>query len=205
MISGLLILQFWSQEPLARSAMQAAHAIARPQCLANVPGSTARARRAFSTSLPFHARLIQRPQRPYQFTQLVQLSDGSTFTMRTTNPHPLHRCTRDSRNHVMWQPSEKSLRNVEVDEAGRLAAFRNRFGRGWDAAADAVAAETAPTQASASSSMERPPADSAAAQPPAADAFDSLADLLSGYAEKEEPAKGGGLSAKEQAKKNKKK
>jgi len=26
-----------------------------------------------------------------------------------------------------------SLRNVEEDEAGRLRAFRQRFGRGWDA------------------------------------------------------------------------
>ena len=34
---------------------------------------------------------------------------------------------------MVWQPNEKSLRNVEVDEAGKLAAFRGRFGRGWDA------------------------------------------------------------------------
>jgi len=33
----------------------------------------------------------------------------------------------------MWQPSLSSLRNVEEDEAGRLRAFRQRFGRGWDA------------------------------------------------------------------------
>lgn len=33
----------------------------------------------------------------------------------------------------MWQPSLDSLRNVEKDEAGRLRAFRERFGRGWDA------------------------------------------------------------------------
>jgi hypothetical protein len=32
----------------------------------------------------------------------------------------------------MWQPSLDSLRNVEQDEAGRLRAFRERFGRGWD-------------------------------------------------------------------------
>lgn len=35
----------------------------------------------------------------------------------------------------MWQPSLDSLRNVEQDEAGRLKAFRNKFGRGWDAEA----------------------------------------------------------------------
>ena len=32
----------------------------------------------------------------------------------------------------MWQPSLDSLRNMEQDEAGRLRAFRQRFGRGWD-------------------------------------------------------------------------
>lgn len=32
----------------------------------------------------------------------------------------------------MWQPSLDSLRNVEQDEAGRLRAFREKFGRGWD-------------------------------------------------------------------------
>src|SRR5690606_25779950 len=65
-----------------------------------------------------HATFVPRPRRPYQFTQLVQLSDGSTFTVRTTSPVALYRSAKDSRNHVLWQPSEKSLRNVEVDEAG---------------------------------------------------------------------------------------
>lgn len=30
------------------------------------------------------------------------------------------------------------MRNVELDEAGKLAAFRERFGRGYDATAQAV-------------------------------------------------------------------
>ncbi|KAL7624915.1 hypothetical protein AAE478_004129 [Parahypoxylon ruwenzoriense] len=76
--------------------------------------------------------MIRRPKRPYTFTQLVQLTDGSTYTMRTTSPHALYKPTKDSRNHVLWQPSDSSLRNVEVDEAGKLAAFRGRFGRAWD-------------------------------------------------------------------------
>ena len=33
----------------------------------------------------------------------------------------------------MWNPSSAKLMNVEADEAGRLAAFRTRFGRGFDA------------------------------------------------------------------------
>ncbi|KAL1913148.1 hypothetical protein Sste5344_001237 [Sporothrix stenoceras] len=129
---------------------------------------------------------------------MIQLSDGSTFTVRTTNPHPLHRCNKDSRNHIIWQPSDKSLRNVEVDEAGRLAAFRSRYGRGWDATADATAKEASDTQTKATGQAENAAADKASPQ-------DMLADLLSGYAAKEEPANVGGLSAKEQARKDKKK
>ncbi|PVH88984.1 hypothetical protein DL98DRAFT_477750, partial [Cadophora sp. DSE1049] len=79
-----------------------------------------------------HASLLKRPHRPYTFTQLVTLSDGSTYTHRTTSPAPIFRSTKDTRNHPMWQPSLDSLRNVEQDEAGRLRAFRKRFGRGWD-------------------------------------------------------------------------
>jgi hypothetical protein len=66
------------------------------------------------------------------FTQLVTLSDGSTYTQRTTSPLPIYRSSKDTRNHYLWQPSVDSLRNIEKDEAGRLKAFRSRFGRGWD-------------------------------------------------------------------------
>lgn len=79
-----------------------------------------------------HATLLKRPHRPYTFTQLITLSDGSTYTARTTSPKPLFKSTKDTRNHPLWQPSLDSLRNVEQDEAGRLRAFRQRFGRGWD-------------------------------------------------------------------------
>ncbi|KAH6889794.1 hypothetical protein B0T10DRAFT_404104 [Thelonectria olida] len=79
-----------------------------------------------------NATFIPRPRRPYTFTQLVTLSDGSSFTMRTTSPLPIYRATKDTRNTLLWQPSEKSLKNVELDEAGKLAAFRERFGRAYD-------------------------------------------------------------------------
>lgn len=79
-----------------------------------------------------HASFVARPRRPYTFTQLVQLSDGSTFTVRTTSPQALYKSAKDSRNHILWQPSEKSLRNLEVDEAGKLAAFRERYGNAWN-------------------------------------------------------------------------
>lgn len=82
------------------------------------------------------ASLLRRPHRPYTFTQLIQQSDGSTYTQRTTSPAPLYRSTKDTRNHIMWQPSMASLHNLEEDEAGRLKAFREKFGRGWDADAE---------------------------------------------------------------------
>jgi hypothetical protein len=54
--------------------------------------------------------------------------------MRTTSPLPIYRAAKDTRNTLLWQPSERSLKNVELDEAGRLAAFRERFGRAYDSA-----------------------------------------------------------------------
>ncbi|KAF2704255.1 hypothetical protein K504DRAFT_161478 [Pleomassaria siparia CBS 279.74] len=80
-----------------------------------------------------HATLLRRPKRPYTFTQLVTLSDGSSFLHRTTSPSPVYKSTKDQRNTPLWNPSSQKLLNVEEDEAGKLAAFRAKFGRGWDA------------------------------------------------------------------------
>lgn len=80
-----------------------------------------------------HARLLKRPKRPYTFTQLITLSDGSAFTTRTTSPVPVYRSSRDTRNAPLWNPSSKELQNAEDDEAGRLSTFRSRFGRSFDA------------------------------------------------------------------------
>ena len=41
--------------------------------------------------------------------------------------------TKDTRNTLLWNPSSQKLLNVEADEAGKLRAFRDKFGRGWDA------------------------------------------------------------------------
>lgn len=101
--------------------------------------SALRALRALSTNpTPIHtqvrhATLLRRPKRPYTFTQLVTLSDGSTFVQRTTSPAPVYKATKDTRNTPLWNPSSQKLLNVEEDEAGKLAAFRAKFGRGWDA------------------------------------------------------------------------
>lgn len=90
-----------------------------------------------SLLLSFHqtrsARLLRRPKRPYTFTQLITLSDGSAFTLRTTSPLPVYRSTRDTRNSPLWNPRSRDLQNVESDEAGRLRGFRERFGGGFDA------------------------------------------------------------------------
>ncbi|KAF1920331.1 hypothetical protein BDU57DRAFT_486963 [Ampelomyces quisqualis] len=83
-----------------------------------------------------HATLIKRPKRPYTFTQLITLSDGSSFTLRTTNPQPVYKSAKDIRNAPLWNPSSQKLMNVEEDEAGKLAAFRSKFGRGWDTNAE---------------------------------------------------------------------
>lgn len=85
-----------------------------------------------------HATLLRRPKRPYTFTQLIQLSDGSAFTLRTTNPQPVLKSAKDIRNNPLWHPSSQGLRNVEEDEAGRLAAFRAKFGTVWDSESEKV-------------------------------------------------------------------
>ncbi|GAB7337738.1 hypothetical protein MBLNU457_g3017t1 [Dothideomycetes sp. NU457] len=112
-----------------------------------------------------HASLLRRPKRPYTFTQLVTLSDGSTFLQRTTSPAPVVRSTKDVRNSPMWNPSSQKLANIEEDEAGRLARFRERFGRGWDAETTAAQEEIRDGEASSSQ----------------AKSHDSLLDLISQY------------------------
>lgn len=107
-----------------------------------------------------YATQIARPKRPFTFTQIVQLSDGSTYTTRSTSPVPVYRSTKDTRNHLTWQPTESSLQNVEVDEAGKLASFRSRFGAAYDlagpTAAEKQAAEAAQREAGAGGKDRKP-------------------------------------------------
>ncbi|KAL7271239.1 hypothetical protein RUND412_006007 [Rhizina undulata] len=84
------------------------------------------------TTLSRNANIIPRPKRPYLLDQIVILSDGSSFKQLTTSPRGVIRSTKDVRNHPMWNPSMKELADVEEDEAGRLRAFRERYGRGYD-------------------------------------------------------------------------
>ncbi|KAL4933862.1 mitochondrial 54S ribosomal protein bL31m [Aspergillus undulatus] len=126
-----------------------------------------------------HATLLRRPKRPYTFTQLITLSDGSTFTHRTTSPLPVYRSTRDTRNSILWNPSSSKLRNVEDDEAGRLAAFRAKFGRGWDATAPAPVEEKAGKETKDSEEARK------AAAKEAEEEDDNLLDLISSFGQEE--------------------
>jgi hypothetical protein len=75
---------------------------------------------------------------------------------------PLYKTVKDSRNHGLWQPTDKRLMNVEDDEAGKLALFRARFGRGFDFAA--------------------PPVEGKDGKEGEEEDGDDLSDLISGYA-----------------------
>ncbi|KAF2737991.1 hypothetical protein EJ04DRAFT_80564 [Polyplosphaeria fusca] len=127
-----------------------------------------------------HATLLRRPKRPYTFTQLVTLSDGSTFLHRTTSPVPVYKSTKDQRNTPLWNPSSQKLLNIEEDEAGKLRAFREKFGRGWDAEGTGKDADPADhlldlisgRKAETKKSKDAPPAQG---KPPAADATKSSA------------------------------
>lgn len=135
-----------------------------------------------------HATLLRRPKRPYTFTQLITLSDGSAFTHRTTSPAPVYRSTRDTRNSLLWNPSSSKLLNVEEDEAGRLAAFRARFGRSWDA--HSAPADPAPGAGPKDAAAQKAEEQAAKAQAQAAqEEEDNLLDLISSFGQ-DEPGPG---------------
>lgn len=80
------------------------------------------------------------------------------------------------------------MTNVEEDEAGRLARFRERFGRGWDAGANT--AEAGPD--------EEVGADGAGGDGKAGGAGreeESLLDLISGYQPREGDGKAGQMNS----------
>lgn len=136
-----------------------------------------------------HASLLRRPKRPYTFTQLITLSDGSSFTHRTTSPQPIYRSTKDTKNHVMWNPSSQKLLNVEEDEAGRLRRFRRRFGRGFDVEALSQDEEVSHVLWSAilgrTLTAELQPREGEEAVAPE-NSEESLLDLISGQGQQEE-------------------
>lgn len=80
--------------------------------------------------------------------------------------------------------------NVEEDEAGRLAAFRARFGRSWDA--NAPVAESAPTgDVKKDAATKKAEQEAAQAQAKAdQEEEDNLLDLISSFGQEEPQVSG---------------
>jgi hypothetical protein len=121
---------------------------------------------------------------------------------RTTSPTPVYRSTRDTRNSLLWNPTSKKLLTVEDDEAGRLAAFRAKFGRSFDAAStaaeEAAAAGGAPKPTNQKIDMKQvqdAEADAAAEKALAQEEADlqeeedSLLDLISSFGQEQDNGK----------------
>lgn len=66
-------------------------------------------------------------QQPEKFLQTIVLSNGATYTVRTTSPTRSQiRLTKDTRNHPLWNPS--MLKEGVTDESEQLTKFQKRFG-----------------------------------------------------------------------------
>ncbi|KAG8702969.1 hypothetical protein FRC09_004435 [Ceratobasidium sp. 395] len=61
------------------------------------------------------------------YPQTVYLSDGSSFTHRTTAPRSVVRLTRDITNNPVWQPGQEARAGEEEDLSGRLGRYKRRF------------------------------------------------------------------------------
>ncbi|KAJ1305637.1 hypothetical protein OPQ81_000634 [Rhizoctonia solani] len=61
------------------------------------------------------------------YPQTVFLSDGSSFTHRTTAPRSVVRLTRDITNNPVWQPGLEARAGEEEDLSGRLGRYKRRF------------------------------------------------------------------------------
>ncbi|KAI9316673.1 hypothetical protein BX666DRAFT_1945665 [Dichotomocladium elegans] len=70
--------------------------------------------------------------KPEQFIQTVVLSNGATFTVRTTSPKAQIILSKDTRNHPLWNPA--MLKEGLRDESEQLSKFQKRFGAESDLA-----------------------------------------------------------------------
>lgn len=104
---------------------------------------------------------------------------------RTTSPAPVYRSTRDTRNTLLWNPSSTKLMSVEDDEAGRLAAFRAKYGRIWDANTPPAAAEEGAEKKSGAEAEAAAAAAKAQAEAEAQEEEDNLLDLISSFGQEE--------------------
>lgn len=69
-----------------------------------------------------------RPAVYHKFEQVIELSDGSTIKRQSQFPRLEWKYLSDQRNTPLWNPSFPDLQAQKLDEAGRLAKFRKRFG-----------------------------------------------------------------------------
>ncbi|CAB4446345.1 unnamed protein product [Rhizophagus irregularis] len=60
------------------------------------------------------------------FTQQIVLTNGATYTLRTTSPKPRIKLIKDTRNHPLWNPSQ--LSQALDDDSGQLSKFIKKFG-----------------------------------------------------------------------------
>ncbi|RUS21841.1 hypothetical protein BC937DRAFT_91322 [Endogone sp. FLAS-F59071] len=82
--------------------------------------ANSRIARAYTSKL-----LTVSPALPELFPQTIVLSNGATYTVRTTSPRSQIRLTRDTRNHPLWNPSK--VRANLKDESEQLVKFTKRF------------------------------------------------------------------------------
>ncbi|GBB86416.1 hypothetical protein RclHR1_12860004 [Rhizophagus clarus] len=75
-------------------------------------------KRSYATTKPFI--------RPRLFTQQIVLTNGATYTLRTTSPKPRIKLIKDTRNHPLWNPSQ--LSQSLDDDSGQLNKFIKKFG-----------------------------------------------------------------------------
>ncbi|KAI9475567.1 MAG: hypothetical protein EXX96DRAFT_651334 [Benjaminiella poitrasii] len=65
--------------------------------------------------------------KPEKFLQTIVLSNGATYTVRTSSPTRSQiRLTKDTRNHPLWNPA--ILKEGVTDESEQLTKFQKRFG-----------------------------------------------------------------------------
>ncbi|CAO3665319.1 unnamed protein product [Rhizopus microsporus] len=74
-----------------------------------------------------HASTASAASKPEKFLQTIVLSNGATYTVRTTSPTRSQiRLTKDTRNHPLWNPA--MLKEGVTDESEQLTKFQQRFG-----------------------------------------------------------------------------
>ena len=72
-----------------------------------------------------YATTIKLSVRPRLFTQQIILTNGATYTLRTTSPRPRMKLIKDTRNHPLWNPDSSQSFD---DESGQLSKFIKKFG-----------------------------------------------------------------------------